>query len=192
MKISPDVDIEAIAADTRGQVGADLAGLCNRAALQCIREKMEFIDIYKFDAEVINSLTVTMNHFRAAMAQSNPCMLPQTVVVPCDDRDDIGGLEDTKRYLKSSNIPSNTPIFTINSVSSLSRVPVLWSPWLWQDPPRQSLCKRVSSQFISVKGSELLTLLLRDPEANIREIFDKAIGITLRALFRRVGIDNYH
>jgi transitional endoplasmic reticulum ATPase len=39
MKLSGDVDMEAIAADTHGHVGADLAALCTEAALQCIREK---------------------------------------------------------------------------------------------------------------------------------------------------------
>jgi len=39
MKLDEDVDIESIAGDTHGYVGADLAQLCSEAALQCIREK---------------------------------------------------------------------------------------------------------------------------------------------------------
>ena len=34
------VDLERIAKDTHGYVGADLAALCTEAALQCIREKI--------------------------------------------------------------------------------------------------------------------------------------------------------
>ena len=37
------VDLERIAKDTHGYVGADLAALCTEAALQCIREKMDVI-----------------------------------------------------------------------------------------------------------------------------------------------------
>ncbi len=37
MKLDDEVDLEAIARDTHGYVGADLAQLCTEAALQCIR-----------------------------------------------------------------------------------------------------------------------------------------------------------
>lgn len=36
---------QAISRDTHGYVGADLAALCTEAALQCIREKMDVIDL---------------------------------------------------------------------------------------------------------------------------------------------------
>jgi SpoVK/Ycf46/Vps4 family AAA+-type ATPase len=55
------VDLEAIGRDTHGYVGADLAALCTEAALQCIREKMDVIDLEddEIDAEVLNSMSVT-------------------------------------------------------------------------------------------------------------------------------------
>lgn len=55
------VDLEAVARDTHGYVGADLAALCTEAALQCIREKMDVIDLEddEIDAEVLNSMSVT-------------------------------------------------------------------------------------------------------------------------------------
>lgn len=42
-------------------MGADLAALCTEAALQCIREKMDVIDLEddEIDAEVLNSMSVT-------------------------------------------------------------------------------------------------------------------------------------
>lgn len=54
MKLDEDVDPEAIARDTHGFVGADMAALCTEAAMQCIREKMDVIDIEDetIDAEV--------------------------------------------------------------------------------------------------------------------------------------------
>lgn len=45
MKLDEDVDPEAIARETHGFVGADIAALCTEAAMQCIREKMDLIDI---------------------------------------------------------------------------------------------------------------------------------------------------
>ena len=53
--------LQAVARDTHGYVGADLAALTTEAALQCIREKMDVIDLEdeNIDAEVLNSMAVT-------------------------------------------------------------------------------------------------------------------------------------
>ena len=66
MKLNDDVDLEQVAAETHGHVGADIAALCSEAALQQIREKMDLIDLEEdqIDAEVLNSLAVTMDNFR--------------------------------------------------------------------------------------------------------------------------------
>lgn len=55
--------------DTHGYVGADLAALCTEAALQCIREKMDVIDLedYDIDAEILASMAVTNDHFKTAL-----------------------------------------------------------------------------------------------------------------------------
>lgn len=56
-------------------MGSDLAALCSEAALQQIREKMDLIDLEdeQIDAEVLNSLAVTMDNFRVSylMAKKN-------------------------------------------------------------------------------------------------------------------------
>ena len=43
--LDPEVDPEYVARETHGFVGADMAALCTEAAMQCIREKMELIDV---------------------------------------------------------------------------------------------------------------------------------------------------
>ena len=37
MKLGEDVDLQAVAKETHGFVGADVAQLCTESALQCIR-----------------------------------------------------------------------------------------------------------------------------------------------------------
>jgi len=103
MKLSDDVDLAAVAKDTHGFVGSDLAALCSEAALQCIREKMDIIDIDDdtIDAEILNSLAVTNDHFKFAQGHTNPSSLRETVVeIPNITWDDIGGLEETKKDLQ--------------------------------------------------------------------------------------------
>ena len=103
MKLADDVDLESISKQTHGHVGADLAALCTEAAMQCIREKMDLIDMEgdTIDAEVLSSMAVTMEHFKFSLGQSNPSSLRETVVeVPNTSWADIGGLEDVKRELR--------------------------------------------------------------------------------------------
>merc|ERR1719478_1908280 len=103
MKLAPDVQLQTIASNTHGYVGADLAQLCTEAALTCIREKMEFIDLEEetIDAEILDNMAVTMEHFNAGLTMCNPSSLRETVVeVPNVKWDDIGGLEDVKRGLQ--------------------------------------------------------------------------------------------
>merc|ERR1712196_299870 len=82
MKLDDDVDPEYIAKQTHGFVGADMAALCTEAAMQCIREKMDLIDIEDdtIDAEILNAMAVTQEHFKHALTQANPSSLRETVV----------------------------------------------------------------------------------------------------------------
>ena len=68
------VDLEVISKNTHGYVGADLAALCTEAALQCIREKMDVIDLEDetIDAEVLNSMAIANEHFQADWALVTP------------------------------------------------------------------------------------------------------------------------
>ena len=75
--------MERISKDTHGYVGSDLAALCTEAALQCIREKMDIIDLEdeSIDAEILNSMSVTNDHFKTALGTSNPSALRETVSI---------------------------------------------------------------------------------------------------------------
>merc|ERR1712125_287681 len=103
MKLAADVKLEDISGNTHGFVGADLAQLCTEAALQCIREKMDLIDLDEetIDAEILDAMAVSQDHFTTAMGTCNPSSLRETVVeVPNVKWDAIGGLENTKRELQ--------------------------------------------------------------------------------------------
>merc|ERR550537_2059251 len=105
MKLSEDVDLEDVSKQTHGHVGADLAQLCTEAAMQTIREKMDVIDLEddEIDAEVLDAMAVTMEHFRYALQTSNPSALRETCVeTPNVTWDDIGGLEAVKRELQET------------------------------------------------------------------------------------------
>merc|ERR1719465_34688 len=103
MKLGEDVDLEEVSKQTHGHVGADLAQLSTEAAMQTIREKMDVIDLEddEIDAEVLDSMAVSQDHFRQALGVSNPSALRETAVeVPNVTWEDIGGLEGVKRELQ--------------------------------------------------------------------------------------------
>lgn len=113
MKLDDDVDLEQVASESHGFVGADLAQLATEAAMQTIREKMDVIDLEddEIDAEVLDSMAVTQAHFRFALEIQNPSALRETVVeIPNVTWADIGGLEGVKRELKEMvNYPLEHP-----------------------------------------------------------------------------------
>ena len=63
---------------------------------------MDIIDLEAdtIDAEVLDAMAVTMDHFRYALGNTNPATLREAVVeVPNVTWEDIGGLDDVKRDL---------------------------------------------------------------------------------------------
>ncbi|XP_010035971.2 cell division control protein 48 homolog E [Eucalyptus grandis] len=103
MKLAEDVDLERIAKNAHGYVGADLAALCTKAALQCIRENSDVIYLKDepIDAEILNSMVVTNKHFQTALGASNPSALPETVSeLPEESWEGNEGIESVKRELR--------------------------------------------------------------------------------------------
>merc|ERR1719498_1138327 len=179
MKLDEDVDPEAVARETHGFVGADIAALCTEAAMQCIREKMDLIDIEdeQIDAEILDSMAVNQDHFRHALAQSNPSSLRETVVeVPNTSWDDIGGLEGVKRDLKELvQYPVDHPEkFEKFGMSPSKGVLFYGPPGCGKTLLAKAIANECQANFISIKGPELLTMWFGESEANVREIFDKA------------------
>eukprot|EP00930_Biecheleria_cincta_P105371 TRINITY_DN9803_c0_g1_i1.p1 TRINITY_DN9803_c0_g1~~TRINITY_DN9803_c0_g1_i1.p1 ORF type:complete len:797 (-),score=171.78 TRINITY_DN9803_c0_g1_i1:157-2547(-) len=188
MKLAADVRLEEVASSTHGFVGADLAQLCVEAALQCIREKIDLIDLEEetIDAEILDSMSVTQDHFRVAVASVNPSSLRETVVeVPNVKWDDIGGLEDTKRSLQE------TILYPIDHPEKFEKFGMQPSRGvLFYGPPgcgktlmAKAVASECSSNFVSIKGPELLTMWFGESEANVREVFDKARAAAPCVLF---------
>ncbi|GBG32536.1 Transitional endoplasmic reticulum ATPase [Hondaea fermentalgiana] len=188
MKLDESVDPEQIAKETHGFVGADIAALCTEAAMQCIREKMDIIDIddENIDAEILESMAVTQEHFKVALAQSNPSSLRETVIeIPNVSWDDIGGLEDVKRELREM---VQYPIEHADLFQKFGQNPS--KGVLFYGPPgcgktllAKAVANECSANFLSCKGPELLTMWFGESEANVREMFEKARGAAPCILF---------
>ncbi|KAJ8390764.1 hypothetical protein AAFF_G00101440 [Aldrovandia affinis] len=179
MKLSDDVDLERIAMETHGHVGADLAALCSEAALQAIRKKMILIDLEdeSIDADLLNSLAVTMDDFRWALGQSNPSALRETLVeVPQVNWEDIGGLEEVKRELQELvQYPVEYPDKFLKFGMTPSRGVLFYGPpGCGKTLLAKAIANECQANFVSIKGPEMLTMWFGESEANVRDVFDKA------------------
>ncbi|KAJ7254001.1 VCP protein [Mycena haematopus] len=171
MKLAEDVGLEQFAADTRGYVGSDIASLCSEAAMQQIREKMDLIDLDEdtIDAEVLDSLGVTMDNFRFALGTSNPSVLRKTVVeVPTVKWDDVGGLEKVKQELQE------TVQYPVEHPEKFINVLFYGPPGTGKTMLAKAIANECNANFISIQGPELLTMWFGESEANVRDVFEKA------------------
>ncbi|KAL0217945.1 hypothetical protein RCL1_008794 [Eukaryota sp. TZLM3-RCL] len=188
MKLADDVDLTSMSSQTHGFVGADLASLCTEAAMNCIREKLDVIDFEAdtIDAEVLASMAVRHEHFVAALGHANPSALREThVEVPDVTWEDIGGLEDTKRELKEMiQYPIEYPDKYEQFGLSPSRGVLFFGPpGCGKTLLAKAIANECQSNFISIKGPELLTMWFGESEANVREVFDKARAAAPCVLF---------
>lgn len=179
MRVAKECDLEQVAKDTHGYVGADLSQLCMEAAFQAIREKMHLIDVdaEKIDAEILDSIEITSEHFRHALKTTNPSALRENVVeVPNVSWDDVGGLENVKKELYET---VQYPVEHADKFIKFGMQPS--KGVLFYGPPgcgKTLLAKAIANEcganFISIKGPELLTMWFGESEANVRDLFDKA------------------
>jgi transitional endoplasmic reticulum ATPase len=179
MRLSEDCNLESIAKDTHGYVGADISQLCMEAAFQAIREKLHLIDIDadKIDVEILNAIEITNEHFRYALSITHPSALRENVVeVPNVTWEDVGGLEEVKKELYE------TVQYPVEHGAKYEKFGLQPSKGvLFYGPPgcgKTLLAKAIANEcganFISIKGPELLTMWFGESEANVRDLFDKA------------------
>ena len=188
MRLADDLNLDVVAAETHGHVGSDLAAICSEAALQQIRGKMDLIDLEdeNIDAEILNSLAVTMEDFRFAMGKSTPSAIRETVVeTPNVTWEDIGGLENVKKELQELvQYPVEHPEKFLKFGMQPSRGVLFYGPpGCGKTLLAKAIANECQANFISIKGPELLTMWFGESEANVRDIFDKARSAAPCVLF---------
>lgn len=124
--------------------------------MQQIREKMDLIDLDEdtIDAEVLDSLGVTMDNFRFALGTSNPSALRETVVeVPTVTWDDIGGLEKVKQELQETvQYPVEHPEKFLKYGMSPSKGVLFYGPpGTGKTMLAKAIANECNANFISIK-----------------------------------------
>ncbi|MFZ8907502.1 MAG: CDC48 family AAA ATPase [Nitrosopumilaceae archaeon] len=179
MPIDEKVDLIQISKTTHGFVGADLEVLSKEAAMRSLRRILPEIDLdeEKISAEILQKIQITSEDFRDALKEVRPSALREVQVqVPNVSWDDVGGLEGLKEELREAvEWPiKHKEAFDYVDVETPKGILLHGPPGTGKTLIAKALAKMTESNFISIKGPELLSKWVGESEKGVREIFRKA------------------
>ncbi|MGN1362454.1 MAG: CDC48 family AAA ATPase [Methanobrevibacter sp.] len=179
MPLAEDVDLDKIAENTHGFVGADLESLCKEAAMRVVRRIIPDIksEDEKIPEETLKKIVVTRDDFKEALKEIQPSALREVLVqIPDVKWDDIGGLEDAKQELKEAvEWPLKYPEkFKEFHVEPPKGVLLYGPPGTGKTLLAKAVANESDANFIAIKGPELLSKWVGESEKGVREVFRKA------------------
>jgi transitional endoplasmic reticulum ATPase len=178
MPYSDDIDLENLAERTHGFVGADLESLAKEAAMSAVRKIRSDIDTEKeVPAEVLEDLQVEKDDFEYALGIVEPSAMREFFVeIPDVSYEDIGGLDDTKQELvEAVEWPmKHGEMFKHMNTSSPKGILLYGPPGTGKTLMAKAVANASDSNFIAVKGPELMNKYVGESEKAVREVFEKA------------------
>jgi transitional endoplasmic reticulum ATPase len=179
MPLTDDVDLEKYAENTHGFVGADVESLTKEAAMNALRRIRPQLDLEEdeIDAEVLESIRVTNEDFKQALKGIEPSALREVFVeVPDVTWNQVGGLETTKERLRETiQWPLEYgSVFEAMDLQAAKGVLLYGPPGTGKTLLAKAVANEADSNFISVKGPELLSKWVGESEKGVREVFSKA------------------
>ena len=179
MPINKKVDLKQISKTTHGFVGADLEVLAKEAAMRSLRRILPEIDLdeEKISSEILQKIQITSEDFRDALKEVRPSALREVQVqIPDITWDDIGGLDELKEELREAvEWPiKHKEAFDYVDVQTPKGILLYGPPGTGKTLIAKALAKMTESNFISIKGPELLSKWVGESEKGVREIFRKA------------------
>ncbi|MBI1661900.1 MAG: CDC48 family AAA ATPase [Nitrosopumilus sp.] len=179
MPIDEKVDLEQISKTTHGFVGADLEVLSKEAAMRSLRRILPEIDLdeEKISSEILQKIEITSEDFRDALKEVRPSALREVQVqIPNVSWDDVGGLDELKEELREAvEWPiKHKEAFDYVDVETPKGILLHGPPGTGKTLIAKALAKMTESNFISIKGPELLSKWVGESEKGVREIFRKA------------------
>ena len=183
MPLADDVDLDRIAAQTHGFVGADLASLTTEAAMSSLRAGSE----REGDAEDGSEErpdpasgegpAVTGGDFDAALAVVDPSAMREYVAeTPDVGFDDVGGLRDVKQTLTEAiEWPLEYgDLFAETNTDPPSGILLYGPPGTGKTLLARAVAGESDVNFIHVAGPEIMDRYVGESEEAVRELFERA------------------
>ena len=131
----------------------------------------------KFQQKYLQKIKITSDDFRDALKEVRPSALREVQVqIPNVSWDDVGGLDELKEELTEA---VEWPIkykdaFEYVDVEAPKGILLHGPPGTGKTLIAKALATMTESNFISIKGPELLSKWVGESEKGVREIFRKA------------------
>ncbi|OPY23772.1 MAG: VCP-like ATPase [Methanobacterium sp. PtaU1.Bin242] len=178
MPLDENVDLDEIAEITHGFVGADLESLCKESAMRVLRRVLPDIKAdEEIPQETLKKMIINKKDFKEALKEIQPSALREVLVqVPNINWEDIGGLESAKQELREAvewplKYPDNFEKFGVRPPKG---VLIYGPPGTGKTLLAKAVANESESNFIAVKGPELLSKWVGESEKGVREVFRKA------------------
>ena len=181
------VDLDELADVTHGFVGADLAALCREAAMNALRRVLPKLDLEKeIPPEALEKLFVLRSDFFEVLKTIEPSALREVLVeVPTVHWEDVGGLKEVKAKLKEMvEWPLKYPeSFKRVGITPPRGVLLFGPPGCGKTLLAKAVATESEANFISVRGSDVLSKWFGETERRISEIFRKAKEVSPCIIF---------
>lgn len=191
LKIGGDVEWKDFARKTPGYVGADLKALTREAAAVAInrifgiRESLQMdtemldqpIPLQSFSAEELEGFAIESRDFSEALTRVQPSAKREGfAVVPNITWDDIGALSYVREELRLAVVePIRHPdLFASVGITAPAGVLLYGPPGCGKTLLAKAVANESHSNFISVKGPELLNKYVGESERAVRQVFERA------------------
>ncbi|WP_324662518.1 AAA family ATPase [Haloarcula sediminis] len=193
MPLADDVDLDRIAAQTHGFVGADLASLTTEAAMSSLRadrerERSERSDpaseqrqpeegAEESDETESEGPAVSQADFDAALAVVDPSAMREYVAeTPDVGFDDVGGLGEVKQTLTEAiEWPLEYgDLFETTNTDPPSGILLYGPPGTGKTLLARAVAGESDVNFIHVAGPEIMDRYVGESEEAVRELFERA------------------
>jgi transitional endoplasmic reticulum ATPase len=179
MPLEQDIDLKSYAKVTHGFVGADLEMVAKEAAMRSLRRIIPEINLKesKIPIGILNKIKITNQDFDGALKEVHPSAMREVLVQkPNIEWKDIGGLDNVKEELKEAiEWPlKHADLFNKAAIKPPKGILLYGPPGTGKTLLAKAVASTSESNFISIKGPELLSKWVGESEKGIREIFRKA------------------
>ncbi|HYR05009.1 MAG TPA: CDC48 family AAA ATPase [Nitrososphaerales archaeon] len=179
MPLTPDVDLEKLAAVTHGFVGADAEYLCKEAAMKTLRRMLPELKLEeeRLSPEILDKLIVTMSDFEGALKDVMPSAMREVYLETPDVKwADLGGLEGVKRELQEAvEWPLKfSDLYKAIGYNMPKGILLYGASGTGKTLLAKAVATESEANFISVRGPELLSKWVGESERGVREVFRRA------------------
>jgi transitional endoplasmic reticulum ATPase len=188
MPLGKDMELQKFAEVTHGYTGSDIAALAKEAALAALRRILPTLNLEDktIPAEALEKLTVDRHDFEQGLKEVQPSALREIVVeIPHVRWQDVGGLTEVKQLLHEMvQLPLKHPeSFTRLGIRAPKGVLLYGPPGTGKTMAAKAVATESGANFLTAKGSSLLSKWYGESEKKIAEFFHRARQVTPAILF---------